>query len=81
MLFEIDGREAFAATGGRNHDPELPLAIFLHGAGMDHSVWALQSAGSPITAIACLRWTCPATVARRAHRSRASPRRPIGPPD
>jgi pimeloyl-ACP methyl ester carboxylesterase len=43
MLFEIDGREAFAATGGRNHDPELPLAIFLHGAGMDHSVWALQS--------------------------------------
>ncbi len=43
MLIEIDGRSVFAATGGRAHDANLPLVVFLHGAGMDHSVWALQS--------------------------------------
>ncbi len=43
MLIDIDGHPVFAATGGRDHDPALPLAIFLHGAGMDHSVWALHS--------------------------------------
>lgn len=35
--------ETFAANGGRDFDPSLPLAVFLHGAGLDHSVWALHS--------------------------------------
>jgi pimeloyl-ACP methyl ester carboxylesterase len=43
MPFEIDGKRIFAATGGRTHDPAEPLIVFLHGAGMDHSVFALQS--------------------------------------
>jgi len=43
MPFEIDGKFVFATTGGREHDLADPLAIFLHGAGMDHSVFALQS--------------------------------------
>jgi pimeloyl-ACP methyl ester carboxylesterase len=43
MRLEIDNRRVFAGTGGAAHDPILPLIVFLHGAGMDHSVFALQS--------------------------------------
>ncbi len=43
MQFRIDGQSAFAATGGRSHEPGRPLALFVHGAGLDHTVWALQS--------------------------------------
>ena len=41
MRLTVDGKETFAATGGREFDPALPAVVFLHGAGMDHSVWAL----------------------------------------
>jgi pimeloyl-ACP methyl ester carboxylesterase len=41
MRLIVDGNEIFAATGGRDFDPALPAIVFLHGAGMDHSVWAL----------------------------------------
>jgi pimeloyl-ACP methyl ester carboxylesterase len=43
MKLSVNGREAFAATGGREFDPSLPAVVFLHGAGFDHSAWALQS--------------------------------------
>jgi pimeloyl-ACP methyl ester carboxylesterase len=43
MWVDLDGRQVFVAAGGRAHDSEGPLAVFLHGAGMDHSVWALQA--------------------------------------
>jgi pimeloyl-ACP methyl ester carboxylesterase len=32
-----------AATGGQPFDPALPVIVFLHGAGMDHTVWSQQS--------------------------------------
>jgi len=41
MRLVVDGSEIYAATGGRDFDPALPAVVFLHGAGMDHSVWAL----------------------------------------
>ena len=41
MRLIVDGVETFAGTGGRKLDPALPLAVFIHGAGLDHSVWAL----------------------------------------
>jgi pimeloyl-ACP methyl ester carboxylesterase len=41
MRFALDGVEIFAGTGGRAHDRAQPLIVFLHGAGLDHSVWAL----------------------------------------
>lgn len=41
MHFVVDGSETFVATGGRDFDPALPAMVFLHGAGLDHSVWAL----------------------------------------
>ncbi len=43
MQVDVDGRSVFVATGGRPHSAAAPLAVFLHGAGMDHSVWALQA--------------------------------------
>jgi pimeloyl-ACP methyl ester carboxylesterase len=41
MRLTVDGTETFIATGGRDFDPTLPAMLFLHGAGLDHSVWAL----------------------------------------
>lgn len=41
MHIVVDGMQAFAGTGGRDFDAGLPLVVFLHGAGADHTVWAL----------------------------------------
>lgn len=43
MKFSVDGRAVFAAASGKDIDPGQKLIVFLHGAGADHSVWALQS--------------------------------------
>ena len=43
MRLTVHSLGVFAATGGKAHEAGRPLVIFLHGAGMDHSVWALQS--------------------------------------
>ncbi len=43
MQFQVDGKSVFAATGGRAFDPSNPAAIMVHGAGMDHIVWALPA--------------------------------------
>jgi pimeloyl-ACP methyl ester carboxylesterase len=41
MKLVVGGNEIYAATGGRTFDPKLPLVVFLHGAGFDHTVWHL----------------------------------------
>jgi pimeloyl-ACP methyl ester carboxylesterase len=43
MLIDLDGQRIFAATGGRGFDPKRPAVIFIHGAGLDHVCWQLQS--------------------------------------
>ncbi len=43
MQLSVNGKETFVATGGREFDPALPAVVFLHGAGFDHSAWALHS--------------------------------------
>jgi pimeloyl-ACP methyl ester carboxylesterase len=43
MELEVQGRKAYAYTGGKRFDPALPAVVFIHGAQHDHSVWALQS--------------------------------------
>lgn len=43
MEIEIDGKRVFAATGGKPYDPSLPTVVFIHGTGMDHTVWNLQT--------------------------------------
>jgi len=41
MKLNVDGREAYAYTGGKPFDPALPCVVFVHGALHDHSVWTL----------------------------------------
>jgi pimeloyl-ACP methyl ester carboxylesterase len=43
MRLTVDGHDVFASTGGRPFDPAQPCVVLIHGAGMDGSVWALQS--------------------------------------
>ena len=41
MRLVVNGVPTFAATGGREFDAALPAVVFLHGGGLDHTVWAL----------------------------------------
>lgn len=43
MELSVEGQKVFAATGGRPFDPSKPAVVFVHGAGMDHTVWPLQA--------------------------------------
>ncbi len=43
MYVTAKNTKLFAATGGQSFDPAKPNLIFLHGAAMDHTAWALQS--------------------------------------
>lgn len=43
MDLRVDGKRVFAATGGKPFDPALPAIVLMHGAGMDHTVWTLQT--------------------------------------
>ncbi len=43
MNLSVNGIDAFVATGGREFDSRLPAVVLIHGAGFDHSAWALQS--------------------------------------
>lgn len=43
MNFTVDGRQAFAYTAAHALDPGKPTVVFAHGAGLDHSVFGLQS--------------------------------------
>jgi pimeloyl-ACP methyl ester carboxylesterase len=43
MIVTVQGQSAYAYTGGKPFDADLPTAVFIHGAEHDHSVWALQS--------------------------------------
>jgi pimeloyl-ACP methyl ester carboxylesterase len=41
MELVVDGRQAYAYTGGKAFDAALPGIVFVHGALHDHSVWTL----------------------------------------
>ena len=43
MNFVVDGRRVFAYTAAHAVDPAKPAVVFLHGAGLDHSWFGLQS--------------------------------------
>lgn len=43
MDLMVDGRSVFVSTGGERFDAAQPAILFLHGAGMDHTVWSLQA--------------------------------------
>jgi pimeloyl-ACP methyl ester carboxylesterase len=41
LTLQVEGRTAYAYTGGKPFDATLPCVVFLHGACHDHSVWTL----------------------------------------
>ncbi|ALJ35769.1 alpha/beta hydrolase [Azospirillum brasilense] len=43
MDLTVNGQTVYAHTGGRPFDPARPALVLIHGAGMDHTVWSLQS--------------------------------------
>src|SRR3954465_8444257 len=43
MQLPVNGVETFVATGGREFEVSPPTVVLLHGAGFDHSAWALHS--------------------------------------
>ena len=43
MYIDVRGQKTYAATGGKQYDPSLPTVMFVHGSGLDHRSWALQT--------------------------------------
>lgn len=43
MYVEVNGKQAFFATGSGAIDAQQSSVVFIHGAGMDHTVWVLPS--------------------------------------
>ena len=43
MQLSVNGIDTFIATGGREFDSSQPTVVLLHGAGFDHTAWALHS--------------------------------------
>jgi len=43
MKLKVDDKAVFAATGGAPFQCKRPCAVFIHGAGMNHIVWAMQA--------------------------------------
>ena len=43
MQLPVNGNDVFVATGGKPFDPTLPAVVLIHGAGFDHSTWALHT--------------------------------------
>ena len=43
MYIDVRGTRAYAATGGKEFDRSLPTVMFVHGSGLDHRSWALQT--------------------------------------
>lgn len=41
MKIKHDGREVYVYTGGEQHKAGQQAMVFIHGAGMDHTVWTL----------------------------------------
>ena len=43
MRLEINGSPVFVGTGSTPIQSDRPTIVFLHGAGMDHSVWLMPA--------------------------------------
>jgi pimeloyl-ACP methyl ester carboxylesterase len=43
LNLSVDGANVYAYTGARDFDPGSDPLVFVHGGGLDHTVWLLQS--------------------------------------
>jgi pimeloyl-ACP methyl ester carboxylesterase len=79
MQLSVNGVDTFVATGGKPFEPSLPAVVLLHGAGFDHSTWALHSRWFAHHGYSVLAPDSPAMAARREGRCRPSPTWRTGP--
>jgi len=43
MKLKVNNKEVFASTGGQPFDKNKPLIVFVHGSGLSHITWVLQT--------------------------------------
>jgi len=43
MKFPVRGEDSYAYTNNRAIDPDKPSVVFIHGAGLDHTVWTMPA--------------------------------------
>ena len=43
MRIEVNGETAYCYTNARAIETDKPTVVFIHGSGMDHTVWTLAS--------------------------------------
>lgn len=43
MQLNVNAQRTYVYTGAREFEPSQPSVVFVHGAGLDHTVWILQS--------------------------------------
>jgi len=43
LNFTVDGKTAHAANGSRENSPDEPAVILIHGAGLDRTIWQMQT--------------------------------------
>jgi pimeloyl-ACP methyl ester carboxylesterase len=43
MYIELNGNKTFYSNGGGEYREDAPGVVFIHGAGMDHTVWVMPS--------------------------------------
>ena len=59
MKFKVNNDEVFASTGGRPFDKNKPLIIFVHGSGLTHMTWVLQTRYFAFHGYSCLALDLP----------------------
>jgi len=78
MRIGVPSHPGFAATGGRPWSRAAETIVFVHGAGMDHTVWSLPARHFAHAGRAVLAPDLPVTAARAAPRSATSAPWPTG---
>lgn len=43
MMITVENSDAFVFCGGRDYDPAKETVVFVHGAGLNHTVWTLPT--------------------------------------
>jgi len=43
MWIDVEGARVYAQTGGMPFEPTAPVAVLMHGAGLDHTIWQQQT--------------------------------------
>ena len=68
MYLEVANKKVFCTTGGREFNPTLPTVIFVHGSGLSHVTWVLQTRFFAYNGYSVLALDLPDTVSQMDQR-------------